>query len=73
MTIDGGASLREAARVMNDARLHRLVAIDAHGRPIGVIAAMDFVALAAEGLIRPSGGHDDQARQMTTAPPRMTR
>jgi len=49
VTIDCGASLRDAARVMNDEQLHRLVAIDTLGRPIGVIAAMDFVALAAEG------------------------
>jgi len=49
VTIDSSASLRDAARLMNDERLHRLVAVDAHGRPIGVIAAMDFVALAAEG------------------------
>lgn len=49
VTIDSGASLRDAARLMNDERVHRLVAIDTHGRPIGVIAAMDFVALAAEG------------------------
>lgn len=49
VTIDCGASLRDAARVMNDEQLHRLVAIGTHGRPIGVIAAMDFVALAAEG------------------------
>ena len=49
VTIDTAATLRDAARLMNDERLHRLVAVDAHGRPIGVIAAMDFVALAAEG------------------------
>jgi CBS-domain-containing membrane protein len=46
VTIDSGASLREAALLMNDKRLHRLVVVDAHGRPIGVIAAMDFVSLA---------------------------
>jgi CBS domain-containing protein len=34
---------------MNDERLHRLVAVDDHGRPTGVITAMDFVALAADG------------------------
>jgi len=49
VTIDAGATLREAASVMHRGRLHRLVAIDARGHPIGVIAAMDFVALAAEG------------------------
>ena len=46
VTIDSRASLREAAALMNDKRLHRLVVVDAHGRPIGVIAAIDFLALA---------------------------
>jgi len=49
VTIDAAATLEEAARVMHEGALHRLVAVDDHGRPIGVIAAMDFVALAAEG------------------------
>ncbi len=49
VTIDSMATLRDAARVMHDGGLHRLVAVDEHERPIGVIAAMDFVALAAEG------------------------
>lgn len=48
VTIDAGATLREAACVMHTDRLHRLVVVDSHGRPIGVISAMDFVALAAE-------------------------
>lgn len=49
VTIASEATPTEAARVMNDLALHRLVAVDEHQRPIGVIAAMDFVALAAEG------------------------
>lgn len=49
VTIASEATLAEAARVMRDRSLHRLVAVDEHQRPIGVIAAMDFVALAAEG------------------------
>jgi CBS domain-containing protein len=49
VTIGTLATVRDAARVMNEDRLHRLVAIDDHGRPVGVISAMDFVALAAEG------------------------
>ncbi len=48
VTIDSAATVREAARLMNDEHLHRLVVVDDHGRPVGVIAAMDFVALAAE-------------------------
>ncbi len=49
VTIDGSATVRDAARRMDDERLHRLVAVDDHGRPTGVITAMDFVALAADG------------------------
>jgi CBS domain-containing protein len=49
VTIDGSATLLDAARTMNELHLHRLVAVDDAGRPIGVISAMDFVALVAEG------------------------
>lgn len=49
VTIESTATLREAAQLMHEDRLHRLVAVNADGRPIGVISAMDFVALAAEG------------------------
>jgi len=48
ITIDSGARVRDAAIRMAESHLHRLVAVDDHGRPIGVISAMDFVALAAE-------------------------
>lgn len=49
VTIDGTATIADAARTMHRDHLHRLVVVDAHGRPIGVIAAMDFVALVADG------------------------
>lgn len=49
VTIDGERPVRDAARLMDAERLHRLVAIDRSGRPIGVISAMDFVTLVAEG------------------------
>jgi CBS domain-containing protein len=48
VTIETIATIREAARLMNEQRLHRLVAVDDYGRPVGVVSAMDFVALAAE-------------------------
>jgi len=48
VTIDGAATLQAAARIMHSERLHRLVTVDTSGRPVGVIAAMDYVALAAE-------------------------
>lgn len=47
VTIDSTAALQQAARLMHRDRLHRLVVVDAAGRPVGVISAMDFVALAA--------------------------
>jgi CBS domain-containing protein len=49
VTIATLSTIRDAARRMHEDRLHRLVAVDDHGRPVGVISAMDFVALAAEG------------------------
>ena len=49
VTIETAATIREAARRMHEDHLHRLVAVDDHGRPVGVISSMDFVALAAEG------------------------
>ena len=48
VTIPSHATVRDAARIMHEQRLHRLVSVDDHGRPVGVIAAMDFVALAAD-------------------------
>jgi CBS domain-containing protein len=48
ITIEAAAGVRDAARLMQEERLHRLVAVDPHGRPTGVISAMDYVALAAE-------------------------
>jgi len=43
MTID--PVVDEAARVMVDRRIHRLVATDDAGHPVGVLSAIDFVAL----------------------------
>lgn len=49
VTIDSDATLRDAAQRMVDERVHRLVAVDEMDRPIGVVSAMDFVRLYAEG------------------------
>lgn len=48
VTVSMTDSLGEAARLMLDNRVHRLVAIDAAGRPVGVLSSIDFVALYAE-------------------------
>jgi CBS domain-containing protein len=49
LTVPMTASLVEAARVMHDARVHRLVALDDSNEPVGVLSASDYVALVAEG------------------------
>ena len=48
VTIPMTGSLVEAARVMLGSRVHRLVATDDAGHPVGVLSAIDFVALFAE-------------------------
>lgn len=49
VTIPITSSLQEAARLMRDERIHRVVAVDDRGRPVGVLSGSDFVALYAEG------------------------
>ena len=48
VTIPLTCSVVAAARVMLGARVHRLVATDDAGHPVGVLSAIDFVALYAE-------------------------
>lgn len=50
ITIPMTAMLVEAARTMVSARVHRLVATNDDGRPIGVISAIDFVGLFADSV-----------------------
>jgi CBS domain-containing protein len=48
ITVPLTEDLGEAARLMLGSHVHRLVAIDDQGHPVGVLAAIDFVALYAE-------------------------
>lgn len=48
VTVPLTAPLVEAARVMLDSRVHRLVAVDDAGHAVGVLSAIDFVRLYAE-------------------------
>jgi CBS domain-containing protein len=48
ITVPMTGSLGEAARLMRDRRVHRLVALDDDGHPVGVLSASDFVALFAD-------------------------
>jgi CBS domain-containing protein len=49
VTVKLTAPLVEAARLMRDNRIHRVVAVDEGGRAVGVLSASDFVALYADG------------------------
>jgi CBS domain-containing protein len=49
LTVPMTASLVEAARMMRDAHVHRLVALDDEDDPVGVLSASDYVTLVAEG------------------------
>ncbi len=48
VTISADHSVVDAARRMHRDHLHRLVVVDDHGSPTGVLSAMDVVALVAE-------------------------
>jgi len=48
VTVEAGASLREAATEMTRNQVHRLVVVSA-GRPIGIVSALDLVAQMARG------------------------
>jgi CBS-domain-containing membrane protein len=48
VTVRMSTSAIEAATTMLDHHVHRLVAVDDHGRPIGVLSATDYVSLVAE-------------------------
>jgi CBS domain-containing protein len=49
VTVSMTAPLVEAARLMRDNRIHRVVATDSSGGTVGVLSSTDFVALYAEG------------------------
>ena len=48
LTVGLSASLAEAARIMRDERVHRLVVVNEQDEPIGVLSATDYVTLIAD-------------------------
>ena len=48
VTVAMTATLREAAQLMRDGRIHRVVALDDRGRPVGALSSSDFVTLYAD-------------------------
>jgi CBS domain-containing protein len=49
LTVSLAATLVEAARMMRDEKIHRLVVVNERDEPIGVLSATDYVRLVAEG------------------------
>jgi len=49
LTVGLSATLVDAARIMRDERVHRLVVVNEQGEPIGVLSATDYVTLIADG------------------------
>jgi CBS domain-containing protein len=47
-TVSWSASVEEAARRMTDGRVHRLIVVDDHDAPIGVISESDLVREIAD-------------------------
>ena len=51
VTVPLTSTLREAARRMRDASVHRLVVTDDAEQPIGVLSASDYVYLIADAPV----------------------
>ena len=49
ITVDVDLPLVEAAKLMEDNKIHRVVAVSKAGDAVGVLSSMDFVRLYAEG------------------------
>ncbi len=48
LTVGLSGTLAEAARIMRDERVHRLVVVNEQDEPIGVLSATDYVRLIAD-------------------------
>jgi CBS domain-containing protein len=49
VTVETDTPLVDAARLMRDEKIHRVVAVTPDGAAVGVLSSMDFVTLYAEG------------------------
>jgi CBS domain-containing protein len=48
VTVQPGTSIRELARLMLDAHIHRVIVVDVGGRPVGIVSSTDVVAAVAQ-------------------------
>jgi CBS domain-containing protein len=47
VTVGPGTPIRQLARLMLDAAIHRVIVVDDQGRPIGVVSSTDVLAALA--------------------------
>jgi CBS domain-containing protein len=47
VTVRPGTPVGEVARLMLDAHIHRVIVVDAKGRPVGVVSSTDLIAAVA--------------------------
>jgi CBS-domain-containing membrane protein len=64
VTASADVPLRELARMMIDAHIHRVIIVDERNRPVGVLSTTDI--LAAWPANRPSPGTSDRFRAILT-------
>jgi CBS domain-containing protein len=50
VTVSPSTPIRKIARQMLDAHIHRVVVVDEHDRPIGIVSTTDILAALAYGL-----------------------
>jgi CBS-domain-containing membrane protein len=65
-----GTSIGTVARMMIDARIHRLIVVDGQRRPIGVVSSTDVLAAVAQAAQRQSldGGRMPHAGEASHVP-----
>jgi CBS-domain-containing membrane protein len=68
VTVSAGANVGRLAQMMLDARIHRVIVVDADGRPIGIVSSTDVLAaVAREAHAKEIGQHATSECPMTSA------
>jgi CBS-domain-containing membrane protein len=58
VTVQPGTPVVELARLMLDAHIHRVIVVDAGGRPVGIVSSTDIIAAVAQAeAARPEPAH----------------
>lgn len=60
-SIESQRSLIDAARYMQGGHIHRLIVVDQHARPVGVVSSLDIVAALVKLADEPASGESIKA------------